>query len=410
MGNRLPDREGRVDEFFFRAAELCPEVRFALGGEGWGDKPMPGNVEYLGHVPTARHNEVNANARLVLNIHRDSMVRNGWSPATRMFEAAGAAACQVTDAGRGSRTSSAPGRRSCSRRTPRRWRGWYTGPTRRRRGGSAKRLAAGRSTPTPTRSAPRGWTRSCAHRRAPPREVPREAGRLRALALVELGERARHHLSGPAAYLRGPRSRDHLLGVGRPLVPGRAPRPSGPGLLPAGALRQLGRGRAPGTRRGARGRRRAGRLLRARGDADHRRPRRRRSRSALLLRHRHPDHGGAIARRGSGVPSAGPGGRVHPLPFLHRRPLSARGARGGAGRARGAAALLRGGRGALLPGGARPGAARVARLHGHLRARPAARRGAVPDGARPPPPRPRLRGGGAPVPGGDPLAGERPPP
>jgi spore maturation protein CgeB len=29
------------------------------------------------------------------------MVANGWSPATRLFEAAGAAACQVTDAWRG---------------------------------------------------------------------------------------------------------------------------------------------------------------------------------------------------------------------------------------------------------------------------------------------------------------------
>ncbi|MBV9774582.1 MAG: glycosyltransferase, partial [Gemmatimonadetes bacterium] len=101
MGNRLPDREARVDEFFFRAAALCPEARFALGGEGWGDRPMPENVTYLGHVPTARHNEVNAAARLVLNVHRESMVENGWSPATRMFEAAGAAACQVTDAWHG---------------------------------------------------------------------------------------------------------------------------------------------------------------------------------------------------------------------------------------------------------------------------------------------------------------------
>ncbi|MEX2572015.1 MAG: glycosyltransferase [Gemmatimonadota bacterium] len=98
MGNRLPDREARVDEFFFRAASLRPDCRFALGGEGWADKEMPSNVTYLGHIPTARHNEVNASARLVLNIHRESMVRNGWSPATRMFEAAGAAACQVTDA------------------------------------------------------------------------------------------------------------------------------------------------------------------------------------------------------------------------------------------------------------------------------------------------------------------------
>ena len=101
MGNRLPDREARVEEFFLRAAALCPEHRFALGGEGWGDKGLPANVEYLGHVPTARHNEVNAAARLVLNVHRESMVENGWSPATRMFEAAGAAACQVTDAWQG---------------------------------------------------------------------------------------------------------------------------------------------------------------------------------------------------------------------------------------------------------------------------------------------------------------------
>jgi len=109
MGNRLPDREARVEEFFLRAATLCPEARFALGGEGWGDRSLPANVEYLGHVPTARHNELNGSARLVLNVHRESMVRNGWSPATRMFEAAGAAACQVTDAWQGIEDFFAPG-------------------------------------------------------------------------------------------------------------------------------------------------------------------------------------------------------------------------------------------------------------------------------------------------------------
>lgn len=110
MGNRLPDREARVDEFFFRAAALCPEHRFLLGGEGWGDRAgIPPNVTSLGHVPTARHNAVNASARLVLNVHRDSMVENGWSPATRMFEAAGAASCQVTDAWEGIDDFFAPG-------------------------------------------------------------------------------------------------------------------------------------------------------------------------------------------------------------------------------------------------------------------------------------------------------------
>ena len=70
---------------------------------------MPSNVTYLGHIPTARHNAVNASARLVLNIHRETMVANGWSPATRMFEAAGAAAPQITDAWEGIAEFFAPG-------------------------------------------------------------------------------------------------------------------------------------------------------------------------------------------------------------------------------------------------------------------------------------------------------------
>lgn len=101
MGNRLPDREERVDRFFFRVARSLPDRRFALGGEGWDSKRMPHNVDRLGHVPTSRHNEINGASRLVVNIHRDSMVANGYSPATRMFEAAGAGACQVTDSWQG---------------------------------------------------------------------------------------------------------------------------------------------------------------------------------------------------------------------------------------------------------------------------------------------------------------------
>jgi spore maturation protein CgeB len=101
LGNRLPDREARVDEFFFRAAAAAPGRRFLLGGNGWHDRPLPPNVGRLGHVYTADHNAINCSALAVLNVHRESMVRNGWSPATRLFEAAGAAACQITDAWQG---------------------------------------------------------------------------------------------------------------------------------------------------------------------------------------------------------------------------------------------------------------------------------------------------------------------
>jgi spore maturation protein CgeB len=101
LGNRLPDREARVEEFFLKPAAELPGRRFNLGGSGWGDKPMPDNVAYLGHVYTDDHNAFNCSAKTVLNISRESMARYGFSPATRVFEAVGAGACLITDAWEG---------------------------------------------------------------------------------------------------------------------------------------------------------------------------------------------------------------------------------------------------------------------------------------------------------------------
>jgi spore maturation protein CgeB len=101
LGNRLPDRETRVEEFFLKAAASLPNHRFLLGGAGWGDKALPPSVRYVGHVFTADHNAFNCTPRAVLNVSRDSMAENGWSPATRVFEAAGAGACLITDAWKG---------------------------------------------------------------------------------------------------------------------------------------------------------------------------------------------------------------------------------------------------------------------------------------------------------------------
>src|SRR5690606_28314516 len=101
LGNRLPDREARVDEFFIRAAEAMPERSFLIGGSGWEDKALPPNVRRLGHVSTRDHNALNCSPMAVLNISRDSMASNGCFPATRVFEAAGAGACLITDAWEG---------------------------------------------------------------------------------------------------------------------------------------------------------------------------------------------------------------------------------------------------------------------------------------------------------------------
>jgi spore maturation protein CgeB len=97
VGHRLPDREARVEEFFLKAAHLAPELSFVLGGEGWGGKNLPANVRWIGHVGSERHNAVNCSARMVLNVNRESMAKVGFSPPTRVFEAAGAGACLITD-------------------------------------------------------------------------------------------------------------------------------------------------------------------------------------------------------------------------------------------------------------------------------------------------------------------------
>jgi spore maturation protein CgeB len=97
LGNRLPDREARVERFFLEPASATPASAFLFGGSGWEGKSMAGNIRWIGHVSTRDHNAFNVTPKAVLNISRDSMAVNGFSPATRVFEAAGAGACLITD-------------------------------------------------------------------------------------------------------------------------------------------------------------------------------------------------------------------------------------------------------------------------------------------------------------------------
>lgn len=97
LGNRLPDREARVWDFFFAPATRLPHKKFLLGGSGWETIHLPPNVGNLGHVFTADHNVLNASAQTVLHISRHSMAAVGYSPSPRLFEAAAAGACIITD-------------------------------------------------------------------------------------------------------------------------------------------------------------------------------------------------------------------------------------------------------------------------------------------------------------------------
>lgn len=109
LGNRLPDREARVEEFFLAPARAAPDKQFLIGGNGWEAHQLPANVRHVGHVYCYEHNAFNATPLAVLNIARDSMAAIGYSPATRVFEAAGAGACLITDAWQGIEQFLTPG-------------------------------------------------------------------------------------------------------------------------------------------------------------------------------------------------------------------------------------------------------------------------------------------------------------
>jgi spore maturation protein CgeB len=101
LANRLPDREARIDEYFIEVARHLPSKQFVLGGSGWDSKAAPSNIRKVGHVGTGAHNAFFGSGLATLNVNRASMALYGFSPPTRIFEAAGAGACLISDAWEG---------------------------------------------------------------------------------------------------------------------------------------------------------------------------------------------------------------------------------------------------------------------------------------------------------------------
>ena len=110
VGNRLPDRETKGGRVFPGCRGTGAGVHFRLRRRRLGRQSrLPPNVRWIGHVGTGDHNRVNCSARMVLNINRESMANVGFSPPTRVFEAAGAGACLITDHWEGIETFFEPG-------------------------------------------------------------------------------------------------------------------------------------------------------------------------------------------------------------------------------------------------------------------------------------------------------------
>ncbi|HEX8218648.1 MAG TPA: glycosyltransferase [Chloroflexia bacterium] len=93
MGTYSDDRQPPLDLLMLESARRWAEGRFVVAGPQYPeDIVWPPNVRRVEHLPPAEHREFYNAQRFTLNITRADMVKAGYSPSVRLFEAA---ACGV---------------------------------------------------------------------------------------------------------------------------------------------------------------------------------------------------------------------------------------------------------------------------------------------------------------------------
>ncbi len=98
LGTYSDDRQPGLDRLLFAAARRLPEQRFIVAGSQYPDSiRWPRNVWYVEHVPPAEHAAFYRSSRFTLNLTRGDMMRLGFSPSVRLFEAAACGTPIISD-------------------------------------------------------------------------------------------------------------------------------------------------------------------------------------------------------------------------------------------------------------------------------------------------------------------------
>ena len=98
LGTYSDDRQPAVDRLLVEPARRMPEARFAVAGPQYPETiEWPGNVERIDHLPPGEHRRFYNSQRFTLNVTREQMVRTGYAPSVRLFEAAACGVPIVSD-------------------------------------------------------------------------------------------------------------------------------------------------------------------------------------------------------------------------------------------------------------------------------------------------------------------------
>jgi spore maturation protein CgeB len=111
LGTYSRDRQPALERLLLEPARRQPALRCVIAGAQYpANLRLPSNVVHVPHLPPDQHPRFYSSLRWALNITRAEMVRTGFSPSVRLFEAAACATPLLSDRWPGLSELLAPGR------------------------------------------------------------------------------------------------------------------------------------------------------------------------------------------------------------------------------------------------------------------------------------------------------------
>jgi spore maturation protein CgeB len=111
LGTYSTDRQPTIERLLIEPARRRPHARFCVAGPQYPPEiRWPANVERIEHLPPAEHRRFYNRQRFTLNVTRDDMIRAGYAPSVRLFEAAACGVPVISDVWPGLETIFEPDR------------------------------------------------------------------------------------------------------------------------------------------------------------------------------------------------------------------------------------------------------------------------------------------------------------
>jgi spore maturation protein CgeB len=97
LGTYSADRQPTLERLLVEPASRFPEGQFVVAGSCYPERSWPSNVERLEHVAPSEHAAFYCSLRYALNVTRADMLKSGYSPSVRLFEAAACGTPIISD-------------------------------------------------------------------------------------------------------------------------------------------------------------------------------------------------------------------------------------------------------------------------------------------------------------------------